>query len=117
MKLECESSHTKIDNGMTFSEAKTLNKADFDAAIDTAEREAIDKAFDNAQFSLAGYKCKSDCERRFAVNIGPRAVFKAQPQKINGATLYKALVFIDWTLDIECKRRKPGGGIPHGRPE
>ena len=46
MKLECESSHTKIDNGMTFSEAKTLNKADFDAAIDSAEREAIDKAFD-----------------------------------------------------------------------
>jgi len=42
---------------------------------------------------------------------------KAQPQKINGATLYKALVFIDWTLDIEYKRRKPGGGIPHGRPE
>ena len=46
MKLECESSHTKIDNGMTFSEAKTLNKAGFDAAIDAAEREAIDKAFD-----------------------------------------------------------------------
>ena len=81
MKLECESSHPTIDKGMTFSEAKTLNKADFDAAIDNAEREAIDKAFDNAQSSLAGYKCKSDCERHFAVNIGPRTVIKAQPAK------------------------------------
>jgi len=116
MKLECESSHPKIDWGMTFADAKTLNQADFEKAIDAAERE-IDKAFDNAQSSLAGYKCKPDCERRFSINIGPRTVFKAPPQKINGATLYKALVFIDWTLDIECKHPKHGGGIHHGRPE
>jgi hypothetical protein len=72
---------SRYRKGNDIQAAKTLNKADFDAAIDTAEREAIDKAFDNAQFSLAGYKCKSDCERRFAVNIGPRTVIKAQPQK------------------------------------
>ena len=40
MKLECESSHPKIDWGMTFSEAKTLNKDDFEPAIDAAERES-----------------------------------------------------------------------------
>lgn len=117
MKLECESSHPAIDSGMTFSEAQTLDAKKFDDAIDDAEREAIDKAFDTAMDRLNEYKCKDNCERRFSVNIAPRKVIKAAPKKVNGWTLYKALVFIDWTLDIECKRPKPGGGIPHGGRE
>jgi hypothetical protein len=117
MKLECESSHPAIDSGMTFSEAQALGKQNFEDAIDAAEREAIDKAFDTAMERLNEYKCKGDCERRFAITIGPRTVIKARPQKMNGWDLYKALVFIDWTLDIECKHPRPGGGIPHGLPE
>lgn len=117
MKLECESSHPAIEKGFKFAEGQTFNKARIQDAIDSAEREAIDKIFDNAKWLVGTYKCKPDCERRFSINIGATTVLKAKPQKINGLTLYKALVFVDWTLDIECKHPQPGGRILHGRPD
>lgn len=117
MKLECESSHPRIDFGTELVEAQTLNQKQFETVIDNGEREAIDKAFDHAMFSLRRYKCKGDCEKRFSFNVGPRTVLKFPPEKVNGAIRHRALVLVDWTLDVECKHPKPGGGVHGGRPE
>jgi hypothetical protein len=117
MELECESSHPSVERGMVLLDAMALSKKDLEDAIDAAEREAIDKGFDAAMNKLSKYKCKGNCERRFAIRFDSRSVVLSKPEKANGSQIYRAVVLVPWKLDIECKHPKPGSGIPHGGME
>jgi hypothetical protein len=115
MKLDCESENPGIAKGQKSGEARTWHEDAIDDAIAEAEGKAIDEAFADAMINLDSYGCKPDCERQFSVSFKRAKVVHKAPQNANGGKLYELVVFVDWTLDVNCKRPRHGGSAGKGR--
>ena len=115
--LKCESKNPNMENGIAVGVGRTFDKTEIQKAEDDAEKEAIDSGFEDAMIYLGWYGCKGDCERRISVSFEKVKVVKKVPQQVNGAKLFEVFVSVQWVLDVNCVRPRPGGGVKHGRTE
>jgi hypothetical protein len=115
--LKCESKNPNMENGVAVGVGRTFDKSEIQKAEDDAERKAIDSGFEDAMIYLGWYGCKGDCERRISVSFEKIKVVRMVPQQVNGAKLYEVLVSVQWVLDVNCVRPRPGSGVKHGRLE
>jgi hypothetical protein len=117
MGFKCESKHPKFASGIGQAEAVGIGQAGLDASIPKAESKAIDDSFQQAMAILesGACECEKPCQRRFTVTFDLTHVGKVDKFKANGATIFRANVGVFWTLDVECKRAKPGEGIRNAK--